>query len=167
MPQRRRRLSRRRSRSSSRRPDWTKHLCPASVTEKARPRRLRTPSGAGQLAEFAIGSDSGNKVIVPRQPARANERYGRAKRERILQEVCPAAVSMRRLRPADVGNRRNHLPRHAHSAAGLVSGRVCVASLKTGTSARTLQRVMGLGSYQTPWMWQHKLRRWYVPDGSG
>lgn len=41
----------------------------------------------------------------------------------------------------------------------------CVASQKTGTSARTLQRVLGLGSYQTAWAWLHKLRRAMVRPG--
>jgi transposase-like protein len=41
----------------------------------------------------------------------------------------------------------------------------CVASQKTGTSARTLQRVLGLGSYQTAWTWLHKLRRAMVRPG--
>ena len=40
-----------------------------------------------------------------------------------------------------------------------------VASQKTGTSARTLQRVLGLGSYQTAWAWLHKLRRAMVRPG--
>ena len=34
-----------------------------------------------------------------------------------------------------------------------------VTSQKTGTSALTLQQVLGLGSYQTAWTWLHKLRR--------
>ena len=41
----------------------------------------------------------------------------------------------------------------------------CVSSQKTGTSARTLQRVLGLGSYQTAWAWLHKLRRAMVRPG--
>ena len=40
-----------------------------------------------------------------------------------------------------------------------------VTSQKTGTSARTLQRVLGLGSYQTAWAWLHKLRRAMVRAG--
>jgi transposase-like protein len=41
----------------------------------------------------------------------------------------------------------------------------CVTGQKTGTSARTLQRVLGLGSYQTAWTWLHKLRRAMVRPG--
>ncbi len=40
-----------------------------------------------------------------------------------------------------------------------------VTSTKTGTSALGLQRVLGLGSYQTAWAWLHKLRRAMVRPG--
>lgn len=40
-----------------------------------------------------------------------------------------------------------------------------VASQKTGASALNLQRVLGLGSYQTAWTWLHKLRRAMVRPG--
>jgi transposase-like protein len=40
-----------------------------------------------------------------------------------------------------------------------------VTSPKTGTSALGLQRVLGLGSYQTAWAWLHKLRRAMVRPG--
>ena len=40
-----------------------------------------------------------------------------------------------------------------------------VTSQKTGTSALTLQQVLGLGSYQTAWAWLHKLRRAMVRQG--
>jgi len=36
---------------------------------------------------------------------------------------------------------------------------------KTGASAVTIQRVLGLGSYQTAWTWLHKLRRAMVTPG--
>lgn len=40
-----------------------------------------------------------------------------------------------------------------------------VSSQKNGVSALGLQRVLGLGSYQTAWAWMHKLRRAMVrPD---
>jgi transposase-like protein len=41
----------------------------------------------------------------------------------------------------------------------------CVTSTKTGTSALGLQKVLGLGSYQTAWTWLHKLRRAMVRPG--
>jgi transposase-like protein len=40
-----------------------------------------------------------------------------------------------------------------------------VTSQKTGTSALGIQRVLGLGSYQTAWAWLHKLRRAMVRPG--
>ncbi len=40
-----------------------------------------------------------------------------------------------------------------------------VASQKHGASALGLQRVLGLGSYQTAWTWLHKLRRAMVRPG--
>jgi transposase-like protein len=40
-----------------------------------------------------------------------------------------------------------------------------VTGLKTGASALGLQRVLGLGSYQTAWAWLHKLRRAMVRPG--
>lgn len=40
-----------------------------------------------------------------------------------------------------------------------------VASQKTGTSALGLQRVLGLGSYETAWTWLQKLRRAMVRPG--
>ena len=40
-----------------------------------------------------------------------------------------------------------------------------VTSQKTGASALGLQRILGLGSYQTAWAWLHKLRRAMVRPG--
>ena len=40
-----------------------------------------------------------------------------------------------------------------------------VTSQKTGTSALSLQQVLGLGSYQTAWAWLHTLRRAMVRPG--
>ena len=40
-----------------------------------------------------------------------------------------------------------------------------VTSQKHGTSALGLKRVLGLGSYQTAWVWLHKLRRAMVRPG--
>ena len=38
-------------------------------------------------------------------------------------------------------------------------------SQKTGASALGLQRVLGLGSYETAWLWLHKLRLAMVRPG--
>ena len=40
-----------------------------------------------------------------------------------------------------------------------------VVSQKNGASALGLQRILGLGSYRTAWMWLHKLRRAMVRPG--
>jgi len=40
-----------------------------------------------------------------------------------------------------------------------------VSTQKTGGSAKGLQRLLGLGSYQTAWAWLHKLRRAMVRAG--
>lgn len=40
-----------------------------------------------------------------------------------------------------------------------------VTSQKNGCSAKNIQRVLGLGSYQTAWAWLHKLRRAMVRPG--
>ena len=40
-----------------------------------------------------------------------------------------------------------------------------VTSQKTGASAKGLQRILGLGSYETAWTWLHKLRRAMVRPG--
>jgi transposase-like protein len=40
-----------------------------------------------------------------------------------------------------------------------------VSSQRTGASARGLQQVLGLGSYETAWTWLHKLRRAMVRPG--
>ena len=40
-----------------------------------------------------------------------------------------------------------------------------VTGPKTGTSALSLQQLLGLGSYQTAWAWLHKLRRAMVRPG--
>src|ERR1017187_1211577 len=42
-----------------------------------------------------------------------------------------------------------------------------VTSQKNGVSALGLQRVLGLGSYETAWTWLHKLRRTMVRPGRG
>jgi transposase-like protein len=40
-----------------------------------------------------------------------------------------------------------------------------VTSQKNGSSAKNVQRLLGLGSYQTAWAWLHKLRRAMVRPG--
>ena len=40
-----------------------------------------------------------------------------------------------------------------------------ITSQKNGVSALGLQRVLGLGSYETAWTWLHKLRRAMIRPG--
>jgi len=40
-----------------------------------------------------------------------------------------------------------------------------VTSQKNGASAKNIQRVLGLGSYKTAWVWLHKLRRAMIRPG--
>ena len=40
-----------------------------------------------------------------------------------------------------------------------------ICTQKTGGSAKGLQRLLGLGSYQTAWAWLHKLRRAMIRAG--
>src|SRR5271167_3042655 len=54
---------------------------------------------------------------------------------------------------------------HAHSFEGLVPPLWWMTSQKNGVSALGLQRVLGLGSYQTAWCWLHKPRRAMVRPG--
>ena len=42
-----------------------------------------------------------------------------------------------------------------------------ITSQKTGVSAQGLQRVLGLRSYETAWVWMHKFRRAMVVPGRG
>ena len=40
-----------------------------------------------------------------------------------------------------------------------------ITSQKNGASAASVQKILGLGSYQTAWTWLHKLRRVMVRPG--
>ena len=51
------------------------------------------------------------------------------------------------------------------SRCGSGSGRCGTSSREERGSALGLQRVLGLGSYQTAWTWMHKLRRAMVRPG--
>lgn len=75
------------------------------------------------------------------------------------------ALSVRRVWPPDVRHGRHHLSRHPDPVDPVVSRDVVVTNSKAGTSALTLQRLLGLGRYQTAWAWQHKLRRAMVRPG--
>src|SRR5438477_12475817 len=69
------------------------------------------------------------------------------------------------LRASELGDGRDNLPGHTQTAHGLVPGEVGSHEPKNGASAIGLQRVLGLGSYDTAWTWLHKLRRAMVRPG--
>src|SRR3954468_9368394 len=68
-------------------------------------------------------------------------------------------ASLCRLPVGDLGDGGHDLRRHAAAVGELVCGRLVRVDRKQGVSALGLQRVLGLGSYQTAWAWLHKLRR--------
>ena len=76
-----------------------------------------------------------------------------------------ATVRVRRLWSPDVGHGRDDLSGHPDAVDHVVPRDVVGDQTKTGTSALGLQRVLGLGSYQTAWAWLHKLRRAMVRPG--
>src|SRR5512134_3006683 len=66
-------------------------------------------------------------------------------------------VALPSLRSAGIADGRNGAAGHAQAAAD--GAMWFVTSQKNGVSALGLQRVLGLGSYETAWTWLHKLRR--------
>ena len=65
----------------------------------------------------------------------------------------------------DLGDGGHNFPGHAEAPGDVVPRDVVCDSQKHGASALGLQRVLGLGSYETAWTWLHKLRRAMVrPD---
>jgi len=75
------------------------------------------------------------------------------------------AAPLRGVPLGDVRHRGHDFRRDAHAAGELVRGGLYVVNQKQGVSALGLQRVLGLGSYQTAWAWRHKLRRAMVLPG--
>src|SRR5207302_6233492 len=66
---------------------------------------------------------------------------------------------MCRLRPADLGDGRDHHARQQAAVDQVVLGRVSDGDHSNGISALQLQSQLGLGSYRTAWMLCAKLRR--------
>jgi len=65
----------------------------------------------------------------------------------------------------DLSDGRHNFPGHAEALGTWFRAMWYVTSQKNGASALGLQRVLGLGSYETAWTWLHKLRRAMVrPD---
>ena len=69
------------------------------------------------------------------------------------------------LSKADLGAGGNRVPPHALALRLWFLAAWELTSQKYGANALGLQRVLGLGSYKTAWVWLHKLRRAMVrPD---
>ncbi len=81
-------------------------------------------------------------------------------------EPRPRLESLRTVRETHVGHRRDHVRRYPYPA-DLSGSRAAwhVCSTKNGASALGLQKLLGLGSYETAWAWLHKLRRAMVIPG--
>ena len=76
------------------------------------------------------------------------------------------AVPVRELRPADLGHRWHDLSRYPGLAAHMVPRHVVGHQPEDGRERNgPLQRILGLGSYETAWTWLHKLRRAMVRPG--
>ena len=79
-------------------------------------------------------------------------------------------VPVLRVSATDLSDGRHNFPGHAEALGDLVPRDVVCdepeeRSQRIGASALGLQRVLGLGSYETAWTWLHKLRRAMVrPD---
>src|SRR5271165_3567703 len=76
--------------------------------------------------------------------------------------ICPACQGCRRQSTVTAGTifEGTHLPLQIWFRAVWL-----VTSQKSGASALGMQRVLGLGSYETSWSWLHKLRRAMVRPG--
>ena len=78
-----------------------------------------------------------------------------------------SVVRMRSLRAADVGDLGTIFQDTRKPLRLWFRAIWHVTSQKNGVSALGLQRVLGLGSYQTAWTWMHKLRRSDGASGAG
>ena len=66
---------------------------------------------------------------------------------------------------AHIVDGRHGVSGHTQAVADVVPGDVVRHQPEEGVSALGLQRVLGLGSYETAWTWLHKLRRAMVRPG--
>jgi|GEM_PF-4763559 len=69
------------------------------------------------------------------------------------------------MRVRDDADDGHGVPRYAQAVTSVVPRVLFVTSQKNGVSALGLQRVLGLGSYETAWTWLHKLRQAMVRPG--
>ena len=80
-------------------------------------------------------------------------------------QTLDAALEVCGVRAQDLGECRDDLSPHAYAVEHVVSAIWLVTSQKNGASAQNLHDMLGLGSYETAWVWLHKLRRAMVrPD---
>jgi transposase-like protein len=109
--------------------------------------------------------DGGRLPAVPQQDPLAGRLSlpGLCIRRRLADPAGPDALQG--VRAPVVPHGGHDLPRHAELAAPVVPGHVVGDAQKNGASALGLQRILGLGSYETAWTWLHKLRRAMVRPG--
>ena len=67
---------------------------------------------------------------------------------------------------SNIGDGGDDLRGHSKAIALWFQAMWYVTNQKHGVSALGLQRILGLGSYQTAWAWLHKLRRAMVRPGA-
>ena len=72
---------------------------------------------------------------------------------------------MRRVQTPDQPDIRNIIPRHPQTLKLCFRAiwEICVH--RNGIPAADLQRILGLGSYETAWTWAHRIRRAMVREG--
>ena len=68
-----------------------------------------------------------------------------------------AALEVCRVRAQDLGDCRDDLSPHADAVEHWFAAIWLVTSQKNGASAQNLHDMLGLGSYETAWVWLHKL----------
>jgi hypothetical protein len=78
---------------------------------------------------------------------------------RAVDDVVAGAVALPRVPGADIADRWDGLSGHPKAVTHGFMAMWYVTNQKNGVSALGLQRVLGLGSYETAWTWLHKLRR--------
>ena len=74
------------------------------------------------------------------------------------------SVAMQPVSASNIGDGGDDLRGHSKAIAPF-QAMWYVTNQKHGVSALGLQRILGLGSYQTAWAWLHKLRRAMVRPG--
>jgi len=76
-----------------------------------------------------------------------------------------AGVALRGVRQAGLPDRGDDLPGHPHAVDGVVRRGLVYDCHPGGVAALTMQRLLGLGSYQTVWAMLHRYRTAMVRPG--